>query len=328
LTWIYIYTYIYMLSSLCRVVHFVRSEVARSQYIRENWSRMTTVTKISSGCLEFCCQCKQKENGIRWIKNLNSFLSQSSCAVFSIYMRKLAVQCYARNFFFIYLLVWISLVLRVQCRFCAWGWYETSCGVVGLLRDFPRPLVPKVPFWLSLSLSNILLFLLKEYGKNHRYRHRHTRTRTDANMVTQKLGKHALGQHYTGFLKRTHTLSLSRVLTHEHTQKVSVCVCVCVCVRACVRACAWACMRACVFACACAYVCEWTLFIRISSLRRGKEACMIPTNPHGVDRSARPLSRWAPKAHRMMTIKQQRHRGNGNSNDDPIFSPTHFHSVK
>ena len=80
-----------------------------------------------------------KGNRIRWIKNLNSFLSQSSCAVFSIFMRKLAVQCYARTFFFIQLLTWISLVLQVLCRFCAGRWYETPCGVEGLLRDFPSP---------------------------------------------------------------------------------------------------------------------------------------------------------------------------------------------
>jgi hypothetical protein len=37
-----------------------------------------------------------------------------------------------------------------------------------------------------------------------------------------------------------------------------------------------------------------------SSLNRGLEMCTFPTNLHGVGCSARPTSRWASKAHRMM----------------------------
>jgi len=48
---------------------------------------------------------------------------------------------------------------------------------------------------------------------------------------------------------------------------------------------------------------------RPSSLGQRNETCMIPMHPHGVDRSSRPTSRWAPKAHQMMAKKQQKRRG-------------------
>ena len=46
---------------------------------------------------------------------------------------------------------------------------------------------------------------------------------------------------------------------------------------------------------------------RPSSPRKREENVRFPTNLHGVRRSARPTSRWAPKAHRMMGRTQWRH---------------------
>jgi len=44
-----------------------------------------------------------------------------------------------------------------------------------------------------------------------------------------------------------------------------------------------------------------------SSPRKREGNVRFPTNLHGVRRSARPTSRWAPKAHRMMEKTQQWH---------------------
>jgi len=46
---------------------------------------------------------------------------------------------------------------------------------------------------------------------------------------------------------------------------------------------------------------------RPSSLRKSEGNVRFPTNLHGVHRSARPTSRWAPKAHHMMGKTQWRH---------------------
>ena len=46
---------------------------------------------------------------------------------------------------------------------------------------------------------------------------------------------------------------------------------------------------------------------RPSSLRKREGNVRFPTNLHGVRRSARPTSRWAPKAHRVMGKTQWRH---------------------
>jgi len=51
----------------------------------------------------------------------------------------------------------------------------------------------------------------------------------------------------------------------------------------------------------------WNLFYNDFWLERGKEMCNVSTNLHGVDRLARPTSRWLPKAHHMMGETQQRH---------------------
>jgi len=44
---------------------------------------------------------------------------------------------------------------------------------------------------------------------------------------------------------------------------------------------------------------------RSSSLERGKETSTVPMNLHGVGRSARPTSKWAGKAHRMIEKRQK-----------------------
>jgi len=46
---------------------------------------------------------------------------------------------------------------------------------------------------------------------------------------------------------------------------------------------------------------------RPSSLKKREGNVRFPTNLHGVRRSARPTSRWAPKAHRMIGKTQWRH---------------------
>ena len=46
---------------------------------------------------------------------------------------------------------------------------------------------------------------------------------------------------------------------------------------------------------------------RPSSLRKREGNLRFPTNLHGVRRSARPTSRWAPKAHHMMGKTHWRH---------------------
>ena len=45
---------------------------------------------------------------------------------------------------------------------------------------------------------------------------------------------------------------------------------------------------------------------RLSSPRKREESVRFPKNLHGVRRSARPTSTWAPKAHRMMGKTQWR----------------------
>jgi len=56
---------------------------------------------------------------------------------------------------------------------------------------------------------------------------------------------------------------------------------------------------------------------RPSSLKQGKETCTFLMNLHGVGRSARPTSRWAPMVHHAFSWPRARHRKD-TANDDLV----------